>query len=477
MAGCSRLRLAIAALLLLAAFAAAAPDVALVLSFCTSYYDAKGAVVLVQPDATFKVIATFAWPKDVGDDCPSVVNDDVVSFIDKSFAYLDFSTQWGLVLKVDLRSGSIVSTVKPKSTTIFDGFVEFDSFSESALTGLAGHVEPQGHYCDNGCFSLGHMELSTGDYRMAADIPYKSIMTGSQLVDLHRGLFFTQGSYPLTPEASCASDETQLCFITIDGSSGQVLNVTGPNAWVAYAYMLLPADQGRALVWAHDCITADAAAAAASLLASTARPGSAMPRAAPDCNFAFLHVDIASASIVSNVSRVPKSVVVHTTPEKSIFSPDGAYLVQASGNAYTGVMQLLVFDVASGQAVTNSNIPGLKEALGVAAEAPFISVCCVLAAHLQPCLMFSPGLGHFHGMIELTLRTRTFATPSVNLYCCCVCDSTTGGPIAWTTMTSSMRTPDVVVTMMEGCVGGDDSDGDGNNSYRGAAEHDLHTAH
>ncbi len=44
-------------------------------------------------------------------------------------------------------------------------------------------------------------------------------------------------------------------------------------------------------------------------------------------------------------------------------------------------------------------------------------------------------------------------------------------------MTSSMRTPDVVVTMMEGCVGGDDSDGDGNNSYRGAAEHDLHTAH
>jgi hypothetical protein len=37
-------------------------------------------------------------------------------------------------------------------------------------------------------------------------------------------------------------------------------------------------------------------------------------------------------------------------------------------------MQVLVFDVASGQAVVNSNIPGLKEALGVATEAPFISV-------------------------------------------------------------------------------------------------------
>jgi hypothetical protein len=42
-------------------------------------------------------------------------------------------------------------------------------------------------------------------------------------------------------------------------------------------------------------------------------------------------------------------------------------------------MQLLVFDVASGQAVVNSNIPGLKEALGVAAESPFISVSRVLS--------------------------------------------------------------------------------------------------
>jgi hypothetical protein len=357
-------------------YAATAPGVTLVLSFCTSVLDGKGAVVTVQSDASFKVIATFAWPAAVGNDCPSVVNDDVVSFIDESFAYLDFSSQWGLVLKVDLRSGSIVSTVKPKSSTIFDGFVEFDSFSPAILTGLAGHVEPKGHYCEDGCFSLGHMDLSTGEYRLAADVPYKSVMTASHLVDLRRGLFYTQASYPLTPDASCASDSAQLCFVTIDASSGQLLNATGPNAYVAYAYMPLPADKATALVWAHDCLSTAAAAAA-------------RPRAAPDCNFAFLHVDIASSSIVANISRVPPAVVVHTTPEKSVFSADGAFLAQASGNAYTGALQLLVFDVATGEALVNSAIPGLKQALGVADESPFISVrrAPLLRPDLASCVM------------------------------------------------------------------------------------------
>ena len=115
------LRGSLAALLLLAvAHSAAVPDVTLVLSFCTSVFDGKGAVVTVHPDATFKIIATFAWPKDVGNDCPSVVNDDVVSFIDKSFAYLDFSTQWGMVLKVVLHNGSIVSSIKPSWRWIRD---------------------------------------------------------------------------------------------------------------------------------------------------------------------------------------------------------------------------------------------------------------------------------------------------------------------------------------------------------------------
>jgi hypothetical protein len=447
-------------LLLAAIFTARAaggtPDVTLVLSFCTSYFDGKGAVVTVRPDSTFKVIATFALPKDIGDDCPSVVNDDVVSFVNQSVAYLDFSTQWGLVLKVDLQSGSIVSSVKPKSSTIFDGFVAFDSFSASALSGLAGHVEPKGHYCENGCFSFGRMDSSTGDYRMEADIPYKAVMTGSHLIDSRRGLFFTQASYPLTPEAYCGSDATQLCLLTIDGSSGEVLNATGPNAWVAYAYMPLAAD--RALVWAHDCISVPAAAAAFAH-SSGAPPRAASPASAADCNFAFLHVDISTSSIVANISRIPKTVIVHTTPEKSAFSSDGLHLAQASGNAYTGAMQLLVFDVASGQAVVNSDIPGLKEALGVAAESPFISVRMLFRAAI-PHLM-SPRSGPFQRR-SLVFSTHTciilLLLSKLNCYrslCCCYrCrDSNMGGPIAWTTITSSIRTPDAQ-TMRMAAVGG-----------------------
>jgi hypothetical protein len=59
-----------------------------------------------------------------------------------------------MVLKVDLQNGSIVSSIKPKSSTILDGFVEFDALSSSALTGLAGarwahwiiHFDPRGEH-------------------------------------------------------------------------------------------------------------------------------------------------------------------------------------------------------------------------------------------------------------------------------------------------------------------------------------------
>lgn len=409
------LRFSLAALLLLAvAHSAAVPDVTLVLSYCTSSFDGKGAVVTVHPDATFNIIATFALPKDVGSDCPSVVNDDVVSFIDNSFAYLDFTSQWGIVLKIDLQNGSIASSIKPKSTTIFDGFQEFDSFSSSSLTGLAGHVEASGHYCDNGCFSLGHMRVSDGEYTMSADIPYKAIMTGAHLADHEGGKFFTQASYPLTPQAFCGPDATQLCFVTIDASSGDVLNVTGPNAWVAYAYMQLPTDPNRALVWAHDCIGAHSAAAAASSLAPGAPRGQAPRLAAADCNYAFIHVDIASSSIVANISRVSPSVVVHTTPENSIFSSDGLHLAQASGSAYTGVLQVLVFDVATGHAVVDTDVPGLKEVLGVAKDSPFISVSVWM--HELHVGSFAPAPPCFvtkscrFGLLQLLKRARSIWT-------------------------------------------------------------------
>ena len=152
-----------------------------------------------------------------------------------------------------------------------------------------------------------------------------------------------------------------------------MLNATGPNAWVAYAYMPLPSDQTRALVWAHDCISADAAAAAAPPRLRSPLPPPPPPAAA-DCNYAFIHVDIASSSIVANISRIPPSTIVHTTPTTSAFSPDGLHLAQASGSAYTGALQLLLFDVASGRPLLNTDVPGLKQALGVAQDSPFISV-------------------------------------------------------------------------------------------------------
>ena len=122
----------------------------------------------------------------------------------------------------------------------------------------------------------------------------------------------------------------------------------------------------------------------------------------------IIHVDIASSSIVANISRVPPSVVVRTTPQNSIFSSDGLHLAQASGNAYTGVLQVLVFDVATGHAVLDTDVPGLKEVLGVAKDSPFISVSgvfgCInfMSARSPPRLDVSSQIGAGLGYCRCT---------------------------------------------------------------------------
>ena len=45
-----------------------------------------------------------------------------------------------------------------------------------------------------------------------------------------------------------------------------------------------------------------------------------------------------------------------------------------SGNSETGEVQLIVLNTATGAKVLDSTLPGLKGALGVSTQAPFINV-------------------------------------------------------------------------------------------------------
>ncbi len=98
--------------------------------------------------------------------------------------------------------------------------------------------------------------------------------------------------------------------------------------------------------------------------------------------------DTAAAELVSCFSH---KAVLDTDPSMSAFNQDGSILAQvgglralvavgrtvaaqASGNAETGQFQLLIVDSASGVVTLNSPLPGLREALGVSSDAPFVDV-------------------------------------------------------------------------------------------------------
>ena len=58
----------------------------------------------------------------------------------------------------------------------------------------------------------------------------------------------------------------------------------------------------------------------------------------------------------------------------SAFSSDDLLFATGSGNSETGDMQVLVFDTRTGDVKVNTDLPGLKKALGVSEIAPFIDI-------------------------------------------------------------------------------------------------------
>ena len=101
--------------------------------------------------------------------------------------------------------------------SIFDGLTSFAVYDEAGKTnvGLSPHVTEDG-FCSDGCFRLGAQSIASGLFTGTKALPFKSVMTGARFLDGAAGVYYAQGSYPLTPEARCSADDTAQCMLAID---------------------------------------------------------------------------------------------------------------------------------------------------------------------------------------------------------------------------------------------------------------------
>ena len=74
------------------------------------------------------------------------------------------------------------------------------------------------------------------------------------------------------------------------------------------------------------------------------------------------------------IACIPKKVVDDEMPNMAAFSSNDKFFATGSGNSETGDLQLLIFDAQTGEVKVNTDLPGLKKALGVSEIAPFIDI-------------------------------------------------------------------------------------------------------
>jgi len=351
--------------------AAAAEDrVYITVAYCPGYFDGKGAVVQVDHKGHFDIVGKFALPSEILG-CPmneaANYHADVKVRTDADGrrqpqpfdgrnTHLSFGTEFGQIWVVDQDSGRLALKMDASSTdgSLFDGFTNFAITSDATTyRGLTPHVTQNG-FCGSGCFRFGHQDIATGAFTGFGPLPFRSVMSDTKLHHEAAGMYYAQGSYPLAEEARCSGDDTDQCMFAVNATTGKLVSSKRTSKWVAYKYedMLQGVSQdGTVLAWVfhEDC-------------------GNDLNSFA----FARVHLETASAELISCIS---KDDVVHFNPNMGGFTHDNTRFATASGNPYTGSMQLLVFDVATGKTVLNSDLKGLPEALGVKMdEAPFVAV-------------------------------------------------------------------------------------------------------
>jgi len=245
-----------------------------------------------------------------------------------------------LLTILDIQSASIVSSVSP-SDEFFTGFENMAwSTQKSLLQGVSGTVTEDG-YCSDGCFQFGSL-TQDGSYSTLDNIPFKAIMDDSHFLDESTNTFWIQGSYDLR-DASCGPSDDDQCLLAIDSNTGNLTSAMYTN-WTVYKYGSSLDGSGSMTAWLN---------------------GFDQLCKHPYDDFLFAKVNLQMAT-ATPIACIPSDVTVQMDEWIASFSLDDSLFATASGDQYTGVGQLLVFDVQTGVLSLNTTLSGLAQELNSA---------------------------------------------------------------------------------------------------------------
>lgn len=353
----------------------------LTVAYCPTAFTGEGATVVLSDTAgSFNITNRFKLPEADTIGCP--IQQDVTFIADPHVrparraglrgrtVHWSWGDAWGALSLIDLDEGKVVHSAKGSTPdgSIFDGMTSFTVYDDSGKTnvGLSPHVTEDG-FCHNGCFRLGHQDVMSGVFHGLPALPFKATQTSVAFHDKKLGIYYAQGSYPLTPDAHCGADESSQCLFAINSTTGELLSSKALRHGLAgnfqvYRYMDGPvAADGTVLAWGFGF----------------------QDTCGHNLNsFAFARVHLATAT-PTRIACADQSATVHMKPEMGAFSSDGTRFAFAAGDSVeTGLRQLLVYETATGKLILNSDLKALPKALGVSSDAPFFAIWGL--AHMPP---------------------------------------------------------------------------------------------
>jgi len=317
----------------------------LTIAYCPSDFTGAGAIVKVDlVKGGWTIVTKFPWPQAINDGCAGSAMDTPAYAVDKpsSTLFLDFVNDFGVLVTLDLTNGQ-TSAVSP-SNDFFTGYENMALTGPTTLKGLSGTVSEDG-FCENGCFGWSSMDTNSGQQQIMNNVPYKAVMDDTHLFDKSTNKFWFQASYPLTPAAYCNSDQTQLCLISIDGSSGKMLSTVFTN-YTVYKFAGNLDSNGNVLAWLYGFEN----------LCNN-----------PYDDFLFARVNLNTGK-ATPLGCIPKNVIDQEDEWISDFSNDNprpTLFATASGDGDSGMAQVILLSTNGSLVFTNS-LPGLGEALGSA---------------------------------------------------------------------------------------------------------------
>jgi len=285
----------------------------------------------------WSIVGTFKWGGATFG-CP-VLYDPIITLDQTGLLYMDFTEDAGYIVTLDVATAKIVDH-KNSGDLFFTGFVNM-AYQDSGkiLEGITITVT-QGGFCFDGCLQLGQLSPTTGKYKQTQNLPFKAVMDDSHYYDTTGNVYYVQASYDLRTHP-CAPVDSDECLLAISTTTGNLTSSVWTN-YTVYKYAQQMDSNANVLAWVDGFY---------SICKN------------PYNDYAFATVNLKSAKATLGTC-IQHNVTVAMDEWISSFSNDDTLFATGSGDAESGSPQLLVFSVATGKAVVNTNLPGLAKALG-----------------------------------------------------------------------------------------------------------------